>query len=77
MGKKAKKPVTKKSAKAATKPAPGVWTVSSDDTMVPAATVDGAVRDNDLDEVTSNLPGKILLHALRHLDQPPPGLLQE
>src|SRR3954454_24167470 len=60
-----------------TKPAPAVCTVSSDDTMVPAATRDGAERDNDLDEVTSNLPGKILLHAVRHLDQPPPGLLQE
>src|ERR1700710_2576486 len=60
-----------------TKPAPGVCTVSSDDTMVLATTVDGALRDNDLDEITSYLPGKILLHALRHLHQPPPGLLQE
>jgi hypothetical protein len=51
--------------------------VSNDDAIVLAATAVSCVRDNDLDEVTSNLPGKVLLHALRHLDQPPPGLFQE
>src|ERR1700754_256964 len=60
-----------------TKPAPEVCTVSNDDAIVLAATAVSCVRDNDLDEITSNLPRKILLHALRHLDQPPPGLLQE
>jgi hypothetical protein len=51
--------------------------VSNDDAIVVAVTAVSGARDNDLDEITSNLPGKILLHALRHLDQPPPGLLQE
>src|SRR3954468_5023376 len=60
-----------------TKPAPAVCTVSKDDTIVAAATREGAERDNDSDEVTSNLPGNILLAALGHLDHPPPGLLQE
>jgi hypothetical protein len=51
--------------------------VSNDDAIVLAVIAVSCVRDNDLDEVTSNLSGKILLHALRHLDQPPPGLLEK
>ena len=39
------------SAVRSTKPAPGVWTVRSDDTMVLALTVDGAERESDLGEV--------------------------
>src|ERR1700736_1759818 len=41
------------------KPGPEVCTVSNDDTMVVALTVDGAVREIDLDEVMDISPSSL------------------
>src|SRR6185437_10878631 len=57
-----------------TKPAPDVCTVNSDDTMLLAATEDGLRATIGLK--SSNPAADVLLNAVGHVDQPPPGLLE-
>src|ERR1700754_4213924 len=63
------------SAVRSVKPGPRVCTVSNDETMLVAVTADGADRVSDV--MTLDLARNILLHAIGHLDQPPPGLFQK
>src|SRR5271165_3535309 len=65
------------SAVRSTKPRPEVWTARSEETTLPAWTVDGAVRDIGFTERFSNLAGDILLHPVGHFHQPAPGPFQK
>src|SRR6478736_4643970 len=62
-------------------PVPGVATTSDAETILLTPTADGADSDDTVGRLmrqNSNLaPGHILLHAVGHFDQPPPGLFEE
>src|ERR1700744_1519955 len=64
------------------KPRPRVCTVSNDETIEPAETVDALVREMVWDDVIATTAGSylaadVLLHPTGHLDQPPPRLFEE
>src|SRR6187401_117527 len=62
------------------KPVPRVSRESSAETILPALTADGAESDDAVGRLmrgNSNPAPDILLHTVGHLDQPPPGFLEE
>src|SRR4051812_21819299 len=62
------------------KPVPGVSTASEAETIELALTVEGAESEDAVDRLmrgSSNLAPDVLLHAVGHLDQPPPRFFQK